>query len=92
MTSLFGENIYILLIIIPILYIAGRDIVGIFNRKKEKKENEKRIRESEIRISELMKKLDVNREDLLKQLSTIQQKINSDENLDPSQENEKKET
>ena len=39
-----------------------------------------------------MKKLDVNREDLLKQLSTIQQKINSDENLDPSQENEKKET
>ena len=92
MTSLFGENIYILLIIIPILYIAGRDIVGIINRKKEKKENEKRIRESEIRISELMKKLDVNREDLLKQLSTIQQKINSDENLDPSQENEKKET
>ncbi len=87
--SFIQENILIFLILLPIGYILSRDIVGVINRKKTKKEDEIRLRESEERILKLMKQLDINREELMKHLANIQNKINlpaNDENLDSNEQ------
>jgi len=87
--SFIQENILIFLILLPIVYILSRDIIGIFNRKRRKKEDEIRLRESEDRILKLMKQLDINREALMKQLSTIQNKItlpSEEENTDTNEQ------
>tara|TARA_B100001094_G_C17559690_1_gene497720 strand:+ start:128 stop:403 length:276 start_codon:yes stop_codon:yes gene_type:complete len=87
--SFIQENILIFLILLPIVYILSRDIIGIFNRKRRKKEDEIRLRESEDRILKLMKQLDINREALMKQLSTIQNKItlpSEEENIDTNEQ------
>jgi hypothetical protein len=90
MISFIQENILIFLILLPILYIVSRDIISIINRKNRKKEDEIRLRESEERILKLMKKLDINRESLMKQLSIIQNKIKLPSEEENADDNEQK--
>ena len=85
---LFFQNYSLLFVIIlPMIYFVTRDVIDIVKRKNQKKEAEIQLRQSEERILEQMKTLELNRTELIKQLSIIEKKINiSNEN--PNVEND----
>lgn len=92
MITFIQENSFIFLLILPVAYIVIRDITGVIKGKKQKKADEIRMKESEERIVDLMKQLEINREDLIKQLSTIQRKIDFPEDDQPSKANDTEKT
>lgn len=91
MITFIQENSFIILFALPVIYIVLRDINSIIKVKRQKKEDEIKMRESEERIIKLMKQLNLNREDLVKQLSKLQNKIEfPQEDQIPNEDDSKK--